>query len=236
MRRLAFSALFLGVLSAPALIAQSSRTPALEARSTHHALTIEFVQVSGDTVEYAATVRDLDQDRVILTRHLTGRRGESAETMTNVDGVDVRIKVASVGGRYSASMEMRRGDAVVDFVSSATAAVREPRELPPGVFRVGGEVKAPTVISRAEPMYSEDARKARVSGIVILECVIDSTGAVRDVIVLKDLPYGLGEAATTAVKQWRFKPGTIEGKPVDVVFNLTVNFRLDKSVPPPPPQ
>jgi protein TonB len=94
-------------------------------------------------------------------------------------------------------------------------------------LRVGGDVKAPVVINRVEPVYPEVARKARISGIVIVECIIDKTGNVTNVQVLKPLPFGLDQAAVDAVKRWRFKPGTLNGQPVDVIFNLTVNFKLN---------
>ena len=97
-------------------------------------------------------------------------------------------------------------------------------------YRVGEDVKAPVVIKRVEPRYPEEARANRVSGIVILETVIDRTGAVRDVQVLKPLPFGLDQAAVEAVRQWQFVPGTLDGEPVDVIFNLTVNFKLDTVV------
>jgi periplasmic protein TonB len=45
--------------------------------------------------------------------------------------------------------------------------------------------------------------------------------------VLKPLPFGLDQAAVEAVKRWKFKPGTLNGQPVDVIFNLTVNFKLN---------
>jgi TonB family protein len=45
--------------------------------------------------------------------------------------------------------------------------------------------------------------------------------------VLKPLPFGLDQAAVDAVRRWKFKPGTLNGQPVDVIFNLTVNFKLN---------
>jgi protein TonB len=96
-----------------------------------------------------------------------------------------------------------------------------------GPVRVGGDVKAPIAIEpRADPQYTEVARKARVEGLVILEAIIDREGNVTDVRVLKGLPLGLDTAAIEAVKKWRFKPGTLNGAPVPVIYNLTVNFRL----------
>lgn len=96
------------------------------------------------------------------------------------------------------------------------------------LHHVGGDVKAPVVISSVNPAYPEEAREARISGIVILEAVIDHTGIVKEVRVLKPLLHGLSEAAADAVKQWIFKPATLNGEAVDVLFNLTINFNLDK--------
>jgi len=94
-------------------------------------------------------------------------------------------------------------------------------------LRVGGDVKAPTVISKPEPKYTEPARKARVTGVVVVEAIINRQGHVEEVKVLKGLPMGLSEEAVEAVKRWRFKPGTLNGEPVDVIFSLTVNFKMD---------
>jgi TonB family protein len=81
---------------------------------------------------------------------------------------------------------------------------------------------------RAEPVYTELARKARVQGIVIIEAIIDRNGNVTDARVLKPLPMGLDQQALDAVRKWKFKPGTLNGQPVPVIYNLTVNFRLQQ--------
>ena len=98
--------------------------------------------------------------------------------------------------------------------------------LPSEPVRVGGDVKAPVVTSRVQPNYTDLARNARVSGVVIVEAIIDKSGNVDQVKVVKGLPMGLSEEAMAAVRKWRFKPGTLGGQPVDVIFNLTVNFQL----------
>jgi protein TonB len=102
-----------------------------------------------------------------------------------------------------------------------------PPEKPEGPLRVGGDVKAPVVTHRVEPVYPDVARKAHVNGIVIVEAIINKDGEVEQVKVVKGLPFGLSEAAEQAVKQWKFKPGTLSGQPVEVIFNLTVNFKLN---------
>jgi len=96
-----------------------------------------------------------------------------------------------------------------------------------GPLRVGGDVKAPVAINRAKPDYTDVARKAHISGVVVVEAVVNKQGEVEQVKVLKGLPMGLSEQAVEAVKKWRFKPGTLNGEPVDVIFSLTVNFTLE---------
>lgn len=93
--------------------------------------------------------------------------------------------------------------------------------------RVGGNVKAPIAVLRVDPVYTEVARKARVHGIVIIEAVIDRQGNVTEARVLKPLGMGLDQAALTAIKRWKFQPGTLNGQPVPVYYNLTVNFRIE---------
>jgi len=101
-----------------------------------------------------------------------------------------------------------------------------PEKLPEGPIRVGGDVKPPAKIVSPQPQYTEIARKARISGVVIVEAIIDKGGNVTNVKVLKGLPMGLDQAAADAVKKWKFEPATLNGKPVSVIYNLTVNFQL----------
>jgi len=97
---------------------------------------------------------------------------------------------------------------------------------PTGPIRVGGDVKPPKKISFPSPQYTEIARKARISGVVIVEAIIDKQGNVTNVKVLKGLPMGLDQSAVDAVQRWKFEPATLNGKPVAVIYNLTVNFQL----------
>ena len=61
---------------------------------------------------------------------------------------------------------------------------------------------------------------------MIVQAIIDKEGNVTNVKLLKSLPMGLGEEASKAVRNWKFKPATLNGKPVDVYYNLTVTFTL----------
>jgi protein TonB len=95
-----------------------------------------------------------------------------------------------------------------------------------GPLLVGGDVQAPNKTRHVQPQYTEIARKARIQGIVIVQATINRTGQVVDAKVLKGLPMGLDQAALEAIRQWEFEPATLNGKPVDVYYNLTVNFTL----------
>lgn len=95
-----------------------------------------------------------------------------------------------------------------------------------GVFRVGGGVSAPKVISAPDPEYSEEARKAKYQGVVVLWLVIGPDGKPRDIRVARALGMGLDQKAVEAVKRWVFEPGTKDGRPVAVQLNVEVNFRL----------
>jgi len=95
-----------------------------------------------------------------------------------------------------------------------------------GVFRVGGGVSAPQVLVKVDPEYSEQARKAKYQGTVVLNLVVQRDGTVRDIRVLQPLGLGLDEKAIEAVKQWRFRPGLRNGQAVDVAAIIEVTFRL----------
>lgn len=91
---------------------------------------------------------------------------------------------------------------------------------------IRGDIRPPMKIESPQPRYTEQARKARVQGVVIVKVLIDKGGNVTIVKVLKGLSLGLTEAALEAMSKWKFEPATLNGEPVDVYYNLTVSFRL----------
>ena len=95
-----------------------------------------------------------------------------------------------------------------------------------GVFRVGGGVTAPSLLYKVEPEYSEEARKAKYQGTVLLYVQVDPSGKAVNIRVLHSLGLGLDEKAMEAVKKWKFKPGVKDGKAVTVEAQIEVNFRL----------
>jgi protein TonB len=95
-----------------------------------------------------------------------------------------------------------------------------------GVFKVGGGVQAPKAIYSPDPEYSEEARKAKYQGEVVLWLIVDQYGRPQNVRVLRSPGMGLDQKAIEAVKLWKFDPATKDGKPVAVQINVEVNFRL----------
>jgi TonB family protein len=84
----------------------------------------------------------------------------------------------------------------------------------------------PIVIRKVEPEYSEEARKAKWQGTVVLDVAVDEHGLPTDVRVTHALGLGLDQKAMEAASKWRFKPATKDGKPVPSQALVDVDFRL----------
>ena len=93
----------------------------------------------------------------------------------------------------------------------------------PNAIRVGGAVRLPRKIKDVKPEMPPAAIEARVQGVVIMEIVIDESGAVADAKILRSIPL-LDAAALEAVKQWQFEPTELEGRRVPVIVTVTVQF------------
>ncbi len=94
------------------------------------------------------------------------------------------------------------------------------------ILPVGGDVRAPVLLERVEPDYPEAARRARSEGTVILEATITASGEVQQIRVLKSLNPLLDEAAVRAVRGWRYRPATLNGRAVPVSLTVTVRFGI----------
>ncbi len=89
-----------------------------------------------------------------------------------------------------------------------------------------GSVTEPVLLWKAEPEYSEEARKAKMQGTVIVRAEIDAHGQVQNISVAQGLGLGLDEKAIAAVQKWKFRPGTRNGKPVAMQAMIHLSFRL----------
>ena len=98
---------------------------------------------------------------------------------------------------------------------------------PPGILSPGrGGVTVPQVIFNPEPSFSDEARKSKAQGIVLLLLVVGKDGHPYDIRVGQSLGMGLDEKAIEAVNRWRFRPATLNGQPVATQIAVEVDFHL----------
>lgn len=96
----------------------------------------------------------------------------------------------------------------------------------PGIFHVGDGVSAPRAIYTPEPEFSEEARKAKYQGVVVLNIIVGTDGRVHNPRVVRSLGMGLDEKALEGVKTWKFDPSKKDGRAVAVEMNIEVAFNL----------
>jgi periplasmic protein TonB len=97
-----------------------------------------------------------------------------------------------------------------------------------GAYRPGSGVELPRVVREVKPQYTADAMRAKIQGMVVLECVVQSDGTVGNVRVVRSLDpvFGLDQEAVKAARQWVFVPGTRLGQPVAVLVTIELTFTL----------
>jgi TonB family protein len=95
-----------------------------------------------------------------------------------------------------------------------------------GASGIRGSITAPLVLWKVEPEYSDEARRARLQGTVILYIEVDTDGRPRNFSVRQSLGLGLDERAIEAVRQWKFRAGTHDGRPIVTAALVKVYFRL----------
>jgi protein TonB len=95
-----------------------------------------------------------------------------------------------------------------------------------GPYRPGSGVEPPRLLREVKATYTDEARRANISGNVEMEITIRRDGSVSDVRILRGLGGGLNERAVAAVRQWRFAPARLKGTPVDVIVEVSVEFTL----------
>ena len=98
----------------------------------------------------------------------------------------------------------------------------------PPSTRLGVYVSAPVALNAVEAAYSEEARRKRLEGVCLVSLIVDAQGNPQSPRVIKGLGSGLDENAIDAVKRYRFKPATENGKPVAVFLYVKVDFKLNE--------
>ena len=96
-----------------------------------------------------------------------------------------------------------------------------------GVYRPGGAVSGPRLITAVKPKYTDEALRARIQGTVVLEAIVTGDGCASQIRIVRSLDRGgLDEEAAAAVAQWRFEPGRLAGAPVDVLVTIMLDFSI----------
>jgi TonB family protein len=87
-------------------------------------------------------------------------------------------------------------------------------------------VTDPVLVSQVQPVYTEEAKKARITGVIELVCTVNKDGSVTVDRISKSLGYGLDESAQDAVSRWKFLPAKKDGTPVSKTITINVSFGL----------
>ena len=103
-----------------------------------------------------------------------------------------------------------------------------PVPAPRAPVRIGGQIMAPALLHRVEPVYPEMAQLAQLSGMVILEAVVGTDGCVESVKILRSRHLLLDKASEEALLQWRYSPLVLNGIPTPFVLTVTFNFSVKK--------
>lgn len=94
------------------------------------------------------------------------------------------------------------------------------------VRMVRGKVTAPKLVSRVEPVYSENSRRQRHEGVSVYEAIISPMGCVEDLHVIRSSYPDLDITGMTAIAHWRYTPATLDGRPVRVYLTVWVTYNL----------
>jgi TonB family protein len=151
----------------------------------------------------------------------------------DIDAIDV-----SAAGSKQVDVATTSAAPNTTATTETTASEEPPEQAPPaaapemnadrsGVYSAvppGGT--QPEETNRVIPRYPPLARRAGVAGAVVIRGIVRKDGTIDNVEIIKDLPYALGDSAREAVEQWRFRPATYRGEPIDVYYTVTVNFKL----------
>lgn len=221
-------AVVLALLTATTLgIGVARALPRTRTASDSPRVDVTLSRDAGGIYLFEIAVRDRATDDLITSASLKAHAEEPATMDASNPEVHIRA-IAHQDGTADVETRFMGGSPIVtkiEMKSAATSGSKSDSISGDSPLRVGGDVKPPVVINRVEPVYPDQAKKSRISGIVIVEVIVDHTGVVKDARILKPLPYGLDQAALDAVKQWTFRPASLNGNAVDAFFNLTINFR-----------
>lgn len=222
----------LRVVAAPQTAGSEARGARLRVDTMLVLIPVTVAYPNGNTVEglsagdFALTEDGVAQTVSIFEFQKTGTDAPSSYYLLgyyprnrNADGqfrkIEITVKTAT-----AAKLGYRDGYYAMKRPDTAPAVTPGAGVTPPPYD------KPPVLIFKKDPEYSDEARKAKYQGTVMLDVQIDATGKVTNARTVRSLGLGLDEKATDAVEKWRFKPATKDGNPVATQAEVEVNFRL----------
>lgn len=183
------------------------------------------------------------QDRLPAIRDYSGKDWEELAKFLRKQEVEIEIELPPgepSGDEISSAMKavfLAPGESMVGIAPDPWRNFFERQENKPltgtdpgePIYRVAsqpGGVSPPRTKFDPEPEYSEEARKLKYQGVLVLNLVVDSAGKPVHIQILNPLGLGLDEKAVAAVSTWKFSPAQKDGEPVAVMVNIEVNFHL----------
>ena len=170
--------------------------------------------------QYAAGSLKAAQDaRSALDAELKAQEAKWVKSYDRTRELAAAAKEA--GDRAAADAVAGREKAEAAAAKAKAAAAARAKVVAP--IRIGGKIHPPLKIKDVQPVYPAIAQSARVAGAVTIEATIGEDGKVVDAKVVRSIPL-LDQAALDAVRQWEYRPTLLNGVPVPVLINITVNF------------
>lgn len=193
-------------------------------RSDRHFVKID-VQPSGDARHYSVQIFDAESRTGIAQLKVVTKGDKSAESETSAGGTHYKVRVEPHGVAYLISFTADDGTEVIDTMRGGFTTATRSRPIPAHVVRAGRDINAPNLLRRVAPVYTEEARAAGAAGNVVVELLIGKSGFVREATILQPMGHGLSESALDAVQQWQFAPSMHQGAPVEVTYEVAVEFK-----------
>jgi TonB family protein len=165
-------------------------------------------------IDYAGTIAYAEVDAIELARQASEELEVAAADSTSPGSAD------PAGAETVLPDETKVAPPITEWTPQLSP---DPIGVYPAVPPGGTQ---PQVVRRVNPSYPPGARAQGIDGIVVIRAIVRKDGRADEVEILRDLPMGLGEAARNAVRQWRFLPATVNGKPIDVYYTVTVRFTM----------
>ena len=167
----------------------------------------------------------------VLVGYLKGERDKLTVRVQLLDASRIpnpkENRTMKMGPVEEASLTMTDAAGELDPAEPFSKAPDPPATAGTTVYHAG--VRGTTVpenIYNPNPPYTDTARKVKFQGTLILSLIVSEEGLVQDLWIVRGLPFGLNQAALDTVRNWRFRPSTLEGKPVPVQVPVEVTFRL----------